>query len=126
MAGMLRRVARWLVWTAAAVVVLLVLIGVLSYALEGPVTSYMQRAVNQRLKGYTASVRRAHFHPFHLSMNLWDVSLVQDAYPEPAIARLPHVWADLEWTALVHGRIVAQFEFVEPRLYLDRNHALAG
>jgi hypothetical protein len=122
LAGALRRGSRWASWTAASVAALLVFVWILSYALERPLTGYMQRAVNERLKGYTASVGRAHFNPFNLSMNLWDVSLVKNAHPEPAIARLPHVWADLEWAALLHGRIVATFEFVEPVLYLDRNH----
>jgi uncharacterized protein DUF748 len=82
----------------------------------------MQREVNSRLKGYTASVRRAHFNPFNLSVNLWDVGLVQDSHPDPPIAHLPRVWADLEWTALLHGRVVAKFEFSDPVLYVDRNH----
>jgi hypothetical protein len=50
------------------------------------------------------------------------VALVQDAHPDPAIARLPEVWADLEWSSLLHGRVVAKFEFTEPVLYVDRNH----
>ena len=124
-AGGPRRLSRWVVWSAVAIAAPFLLIWVLSYALERPLTSYMQRAMNQQLNGYTASIRRAHFNPFNLSMNLWDVGLVQDAHPEPAIARLPHIWADLEWTALIHGRIVAKFEFVEPVLYLDRNHVEA-
>ena len=118
----IRRLSRWTLWTAAVVAALLVLVWVLSYALERPLTNYMQRAVNQRLKGYTASVRRAHFNPFALSMNLWDVWLVQNAHPDPPIARFPLIWADLEWTSLLHGRVVAKFEFPDPVLYVDRNH----
>jgi hypothetical protein len=82
----------------------------------------MERSVNQRLKGYTASVRRAHFNPFTLSVNLYEVGLLQDAHPDPPIAHLPHVGADLEWSSLLHGRVVAKFEFIEPVLYVDRNH----
>jgi hypothetical protein len=94
----LRRGSRWALWTAAAIVGLLVLVWILSYVMDGPLTRYMQRSVNQRLKGYTASVRRAHFNPFNLSVTLHEVGLVQDAHPDPAIARFPLVWADLEWS----------------------------
>jgi hypothetical protein len=117
-----RRGARWATWTVAAIVALLILVWALSYALDGPLTRYMQRSVNQRLKGYTVSVRRAHFNPFNLSVTLHDLGLVQDAHPDPAIARFPRVWADLEWLSLLHGRVVAQFEFTDPVLYVDRNH----
>jgi Domain of Unknown Function (DUF748) len=117
-----RRAGRGLMWTAAGIVTLLALVWIASYALEGPLTRYMEREVNTRLKGYTAAVRRAHLNPFNLSVNLWDVGLVQDAHPDPAIARFPHVWADLEWTALLHGRLVAKFDFIDPVLYVDRNH----
>jgi hypothetical protein len=82
----------------------------------------MQRSVNLRLKGYTASLRRAHFNPFNLSVTLYGVGLVQAAHPDPAIARFPRVWADLEWSSLLRGRLVAKFEFTDPVLYVDRNH----
>jgi Domain of Unknown Function (DUF748) len=117
-----RRLSRWTLWTLAASAVLLLLVWAGSYAMDGPLTRYMERSVNQRLKGYTASVRRAHFNPFSLSMNLYEVALLQDAHPDPPIARLPHVWADLEWSSLLHGRVAAKFEFIEPALYVDRNH----
>jgi hypothetical protein len=105
-----------------AIGALLLLVWAGSYAIDGPLTRYMERSVNQRLKGYTASLRRAHFNPFNLSVSLYEVGLLQDAHPDPPIARFPHVWADLEWSSLLHGRVVAKFEFTEPVLYIDRNH----
>jgi hypothetical protein len=118
----LRRGSRWALWTTAAIAGLLVLLWIASYAADRPLTRYMQGSVNQRLKGYTASVRRAHFNPFNLSVTLYEVGLVQVAHPDPAIARFPRVWADLEWSSLLRGRLVAKFEFTDPVLYVDRNH----
>ncbi len=120
--GALGGLSRWAIWTLATIAVLLLLVWVASYAMDSPLTRYMQRTVNQRLKGYTASLERAHFNPFNLSVTLHGVGLVQDAHPDPAIARFPEVWADLEWSSLLHGRVVAKFEFTEPVLYVDRNH----
>ncbi len=118
----LRRASRWTLWTVAGVVAFLVLVWALSYAADGPLTRYMQRSVNQRLKGYTASLQRAHFSPFDLSITLYEVGLAQNAHPDPPIARLPHVWADLEWKSLLRGRVVAKFDFNDPVLYIDRTH----
>src|SRR5687767_9878175 len=78
----LRRLSRWTLSTVAAIAVLLVLLWIGSYAIDGPLTRYMQRSVNERLKGYTAAVGRAHFNPFNLSVNLYEVGLVQDAHPD--------------------------------------------
>jgi hypothetical protein len=118
----LGHLSRWTLRTIAAIAVLLLLTWVASYVIDGPLTRYMERTVNQRLKGYTASLQRVHFNPFNLSVTLYEVGLVQDAHPDPAIARFPYVWADLEWSSLLHGRVVAKFEFMDPVLYLDRNH----
>ena len=116
------RASRWLLWTAAGVAVFLLLVWILSYAIDRPLTSYMERKVNSRLIGYTASLGRAHFNPFLFSVNLYDVSLVQDAYPDRPIADFPHIWADLEWSSLLRGRMVAKFDFYNPVLFVDRNH----
>ena len=120
--SVLRRASRWTLWTVVGVVVFLLVVWAVSYAADGPLTRYMQRSVNERLKGYTASLGRAHFSPFDLSMTLYEVRLVQDAHPDPAIAHFPHVWADLEWKSLLRGRVVAKFDFNDPVLYIDRTH----
>ena len=86
------RLSRWTLWTAVGIAGLLVLLWIGSYAIDGPLTRYMERSVNEQLKGYTASVGRAHFNPFNLSVNLYEVGLVQDAHPDPPIARLPRCW----------------------------------
>jgi Domain of Unknown Function (DUF748) len=121
-ANVLRRVSRWALWTVATVAALLVLVWIGSYAADGPLTRYMQRSINQRLKGYSASVQRVHFNPFSLSVTVLETTLTQDAHPDPAIVRVPRLWADLEWSALLHGRLVAKFEITDPVLYLDRTH----
>ena len=95
---------------------------VLSYALEGPLTSYVERRVNAALKGYTASLGRAHFNPFKLSVTLNDVALVQEANPDPPVAESSRIWANVEWSSLIWGRLVAKFDFDAPKLYVNRNH----
>jgi hypothetical protein len=118
----LRRLWRWLRWAAIAVAAVLVLLWIASYVADAPLRRYMERSINGRLKGYSASVQHVHVNPFTLSVTLREARLVQDAHPDPAIARLPSVWADLEWSALLHGRLVAKFEITDPVFYLDRNH----
>jgi hypothetical protein len=121
-ANVLRRVSRWALWTVAMVAALLVLVWIGCHAADGPLTRYMQRSINQRLKGYSASVQRVHFNPFSLSVTVRETTLTQDAHPDPVIVRVPRLWADLEWSALLHGRLVAKFEITDPVLYLDRTH----
>src|SRR5262245_43608636 len=117
-----RRASRWLLWTVAGIAAFLILVWIGSYVADRPLTNYMERRVNARLKGYSASLGRSHFNPFLFSMNLHDVQLSQEAHPVPAIAAFPRIWADLEWSSFLYGRLVAKFDFYDPVLYVDRNH----
>jgi hypothetical protein len=117
-----RRMSRWTAWGAAGMAAVLALAWIASYVADRPLTSYMERNLNARLKGYTASLGRAHFNPFNLSVTLHDVSLRQEANPDPPIAGFPRIWANLEWSSLIWGRLVAKFEFDDPVFYVNRNH----
>jgi len=54
-----RRLSHWVVWTAAAIPGLLILVWILSYAIDGPLTRYMQGSVNQLSRSKRWSARRS-------------------------------------------------------------------
>jgi hypothetical protein len=82
----------------------------------------IERQMNERLDGYTASVGKLDFHPIGFAIDLRDVVLAQDANPDPPVMRIERLSANVQWTALVRGRLVADFELVRPTLYINRNH----
>jgi hypothetical protein len=92
---------------------------------DGPLRSYMERKLNAKLKGYTARLEKADFHPFGFGLDLDGLTLIQNAVPEPPVLRIEELAASVQWTRLVRGRLVADFRIESPAIHLDRRHAEA-
>lgn len=112
---------RWQ-WVLGVFISILVLAVLLSFLVDEPLRRYIEREVNGRLDGYTATIHRLDFHLIGFSWDLEDVVLVQDANPEPAVLRIKELSASVQWRALIFGRVVADFEFDEPVIYINREH----
>src|SRR6185436_3806264 len=110
------RVRRIGLWVAGCLVALVVLAIVASFFIDEPLRRSMEREVNRRLNGYSASIGKLDFHPLGFSLDLYDLVVTQNAHPDPPVARIPRLTASVEWRALLHRRLVADFRFVEPKL----------
>jgi hypothetical protein len=102
--------------------VVLLLAYAVTFLLAEPLRRTIESQMNARMTGYTARIGHVDFHPIGFALDLHDVVLVQDAHPDPPIMRVPRLSANVQWGALVHGRVVADFEFDGPELYVDRTH----
>ena len=80
--------------------------------------------MNAKLKGYTARVGHAHLNLFGLSVALRDVSVAQDANPDPPVLALPLLKASVHWKELLTLHLVADFLFERPRLNVNRPQLL--
>jgi uncharacterized protein DUF748 len=110
---------RWLRRTGIAAVVLLGVVTAAFYMSDEPLRRVLVRQMNQRLKGYSATIRAVSFHPVGLSLTLYDLSFVQDAHPDPPVFMVRRLDASVQWSALIHGRLVADFAFSDPTLYAN-------
>jgi hypothetical protein len=117
--GTVRSRWKWLIGVLGVVVFLA--FGV-AFLLDEPLRRTVEAQMNARMKGYTARVGYLNFHPIGFSIDLRDVVLVQDAHPDPPVLRLPRLSASVQWGAIVHGRVVADFLFDGPEIYVDRTH----
>jgi hypothetical protein len=115
---------RWR-WLAAALALPIVLLVVLDVALDEPLRRYMERTLNERLDGYTVRLAGLDFHVWGFSLDLEDLVVVQQANPEPPVARLPRWTASVQWRELLSGNVVADFEFDRPTVYLNLAHLRA-
>jgi len=115
--GTLQR--RWVLWSAGVVAFLLLLLFVLAYMVDEPLRRRVERDMNARLTGYSVRIGKLDFHPIGLSLDLEEMYLYQDAHPDPPIAYIPDMHASVHWKALLHGRLVSDFQFNEPKLYLN-------
>src|SRR5574342_617417 len=113
---------RW-VWIGLGVVG--ILIAGYSFYLDNVLRTSIERNINRNLKGYTVRIRAASFHPIGFSLDLWDTTAVQNAYPDPPVLHIPHLHASIHWGALLNRRLVADFLMQRPTVYLNVNQARA-
>ncbi len=82
---------------------------------------YTERRINQHLTDYTVTVGRAYFNPMGLSLVLDDLVLIQNANPDPPVARIERLRARVHWTPLIKASLVGDVLIDRPRLYINLN-----
>ena len=110
---------RWQRWVLGIAVVLIAVAVGLAHLLDEPLRRRIEAGINKSLKGYQVTIGRVDFHPFGFSLDLEDSIIVQEAHPDPPMAEIPLLTASVEWLSLLQRELVADFEIVEPKLYID-------
>jgi uncharacterized protein DUF748 len=90
--------------------------------LDEPLRQQTERRMNERLQGYHVTLRHLDFHVIGLSVDLEDLVVLQDAHPDPPVARIPRLSASVQWRALLHRAVVADFRFTRPVVYVNLEH----
>lgn len=111
---------RWGWRVLAGVVAIVTLLVGASLAINEPLRRYLEQALNVELNGYTVHLAAATFNPVGLAITLKDLSIAQDAHPEPLVAHFPLLQASVHWQALLHGRLLADFRLHQPHVRINR------
>ena len=98
---------------------LILLIVIASFFVDEPMRRAMEKSMNQHLTGYTARIGGLDFHLLGFSVTLHDVSIRQEAHPEPAVALIPRLRASVQWSELVKLKLVSDFQIDQPKIYLN-------
>jgi hypothetical protein len=99
--------------------ILILLIAGISFSLDPILRRTIERGMNRHLKGYRAHVASVAFHPIGFSIDLHDTTIVQTAHPDPPVMSVSLLHASVQWKALLHLRLVADFLFVQPKIYAN-------
>jgi len=122
----LRGFGRWLgrhwLWFAVPVAVIVVLSIVVAFLIDEPLRKMTEQEMNRKMKGYTAHIRKLDFHPIGFAVDFYYVQFVQNANPDPPVMRIERLTASVEWRALIHRKLVADFRLVRPIIYFDKSH----
>jgi uncharacterized protein involved in outer membrane biogenesis len=110
---------RWWIWLVGAVGLLVVAAVVVSFFIDEPLRRYVERQMNARLQGYSVRIGALDFHPFGFSVDLKDVVIVQDGYPDPPVVQVPELSASMQWRALLRGRFVSDIQIERPAVHLN-------
>jgi len=98
---------------------LLVLVVIASFFWDEPLRRDMEERMNASLKGYSVLLPRAHFNLIGMSVDLTNLTVRQQAHPEPPVAVFPKLHASLQWRELARLHLVADFLFDGPRIYVN-------
>ena len=123
-AGLLRRHRGWVI-AFAVLLVLGVGVVVAGPLLKEPVRRHIEAGMNASLTGYTARVPDLELHLWALSLALIDLSVRQDAHPDPPVIGVARLEAGVHWRALLNLHLVADLNAVRPRLHLDKQKLAA-
>jgi hypothetical protein len=117
----MKRIAAWALLTA--VVLIGVAVVFVRFFVDEPLRQTMERNINRQLQGYTVHIRALKFHPLGGSLDLIDATISQDAHPDPPVAHLPLLHASVNWQAVLHRRLVADFLIDRPKLNINLKQA---
>src|SRR5206468_415958 len=77
------RLHKGTLWTFGVLAGLIVLLFIASFFVDEPMRRSMEKNINQRLTGYTVRLPRLHFQLIGLSVTLYDLTVSQQANPDP-------------------------------------------
>lgn len=110
-------------WVIGIPIVLLLIIGLAVAFIDEPLRAYAERELNRRVEGYTFHIGKLNFHPIGLSIDLEDVTVIQEDHPDPPIAQLTKWHASVHWRELLSGHLVSDQSIDHPVLHITRPQA---
>src|SRR5207244_12895207 len=96
------------------VAVMVPLAVVIWFFIVDPLRRMTEREMNRKMKGYSAHICKLDFHPIGFSSDFYDVQFIQNANPEPPVMRIERLSASVQWRALIHRALMADFKLVKP------------
>lgn len=118
-AGSAKRRRRWRTIGIGLLLVIL-LAGLALSMVDEPLRAYAESEFNRLVQSHSIHIGALHFHPVGLSVDLEDVTVVQNAHPDPPILRLAQWQMSLHWGALLSGRLVSDHSIERPVVHMTR------
>jgi hypothetical protein len=97
------------------VVLLVTIILLASSFLAEPLRKFAQQQASHRLPDYEVTIGTLRLHPFRLAIDFGDVVVQQRANPDPPLAKIPNLNADLRLLPLFTGAVALDLEIDEPQ-----------
>ena len=110
------RALRWIVGVLGA---FFLISWIVSYLLDEPLRSMMEKRMNSHLKGYSVKLAGLHLHPIGLSLTLKGLTVLQQAHPDPPVVYFPLLRASILWSEVLSGKLVAAFKLDRPSININ-------
>jgi hypothetical protein len=90
-----------------------------SFFLDGIIRPRIERAMNEKLKGYHTRVPRAHLQIIGGRLTLGGLKIIQEHHPTPPVAQIDTMQFTIQWRELFTGHVVADVLLVRPKVRVD-------
>jgi uncharacterized protein DUF748 len=107
------------IWVIGIIAGLIIVVVALAFVMDEPVRRYVEQTLNSRIEGYTIRLGKLDIHPLSFSVELYDVTIMQDANPEPPIVHVPRLEASVQWRALLDARVVGDVLVERPQVHVN-------
>ncbi|WP_342347918.1 DUF748 domain-containing protein [uncultured Nitrospira sp.] len=98
---------RALVLTSGMLAFAILLVCLASFFVDEPLREYIETSLNNNLEGYTVKLEAVNFHPLNFSIDFKNLTLKQEANPDPPLLIIPSWNASIQWTELLKMGIVS-------------------
>jgi hypothetical protein len=105
-------------WIIAGTVVGLLIIAVLVSAsvLSTPMKQYAEQEASERLPDFEITIGTLHVQPLRLAIDVQDIAVRLRANPDPPLAVIPHLKADVGFLSLLTGKLDVKLQMEHPQL----------
>lgn len=110
---------RWWIWLLGGITGLIMVTTAAAFLIDEPLRRYVEHQLNTHLKGYTVRLGRLDLHPWRFSVDLYNVTIVQDANPKPPIVFVPRLRAGVHGRALLSAHLVSDVLVESPKVHID-------
>ena len=110
------RLGRRAISAAAIVGVLILAVLIGSSLLSEPLKHYAERQASERLPEFDITIGKLHLQPFRLGMGVEDLQIRLRAQPDPPLAEIPQVKADIRFLPLFTGKIDVNLQIEAPHV----------
>jgi hypothetical protein len=110
------RTFRWTIGIPAAVAIVLF---IASFFLDEPLRRNMEMKMNRDLKGYSVRLPKLHLQLLDLSLTLKEMTVIQQAHPDPPVVSFPVLRASIHWSEVFAGKLVAEFRLDQPKININ-------
>jgi hypothetical protein len=111
-----QRPRRHRIWAIAGTVVGLLIMAVLvvAFLLSTPLKHYAEREARERLSDFEITIGTLHVQPLRLALDVQDVAVRLRANPDPPLAVIPHLKADVGLLLLLTGKFNVTLQIEHP------------
>lgn len=110
------RTVRWILGILLGIALLLYIV---SFFIDEPLRRMTERKINRDLKGYSVKLPGLHLALIGLSLTLKDLTIIQQAHPDPPVAKFPVLKASVHWREILSGRLVGELLLDRPKLHIN-------